>query len=131
MPSSPPKPCLRASLITSQGVLSSSSCLRAAGLITSRAKVRQRSLYSSCSSLSAKSMGPFWVGGVVAQLIDWSVNQSPGRLTDQPATARLYRSGLGPETPHQRRGAGSQTGGVDKDRAVTPGAARQASHAGR
>ena len=64
MPSRPPKPCLRASLITSQGMLSSSSCLRAAGRITSRAKVRQRSLYSSCSSFSAKSMGPFLVGGV-------------------------------------------------------------------
>ena len=28
MPSRPPKPCLRASLMTSQGMLSSSSCLR-------------------------------------------------------------------------------------------------------
>ena len=73
IPSRPPKPCLRASLITSQGMLSSSSCLRAAGRITSRAKVRQRSLYSCCSSFSAKSIGSFCsaVGP-----IDWSVNQS-------------------------------------------------------
>ena len=53
--SSVPKPCLRASLMTSQGMLSSSSCLRAAGRITSRANFLARSLYSSCSSLSAKS----------------------------------------------------------------------------
>ena len=40
MPSRPPKPCLRASLMTSQGVLSSRSCLAAAGRITSRANFR-------------------------------------------------------------------------------------------
>ena len=59
IPSSPPKPCLRASLMTSQGMLSSRSCLAAAGRITSRANVRHFSLYSSCSSLSAKSIGSF------------------------------------------------------------------------
>src|SRR4051794_5630172 len=54
--SRPPKPCRRASLIASQGMLSSSSCLRATGRITSRANWRQRALNSSCSSFSAKSM---------------------------------------------------------------------------
>ena len=54
--SRPPKPCLRASLIASQGMLSSSSCLRATGRITSRANFRHRALNSSCSSLSAKSI---------------------------------------------------------------------------
>src|SRR5690348_173527 len=60
--SRPPKPCLRASLIASQGVLSSSSCLRATGRITSRANLRQRALNSSCSSFSAKSMSPSRAG---------------------------------------------------------------------
>ncbi len=41
MCSSPFSPQRRASRITSQGVLSSRSCLGAAGLITSRANLRQ------------------------------------------------------------------------------------------
>ena len=40
IPSSPPKPCLRASLMTSHGIDSSRSCLAAAGRITSAAKRR-------------------------------------------------------------------------------------------
>ena len=58
MSSSPLQALLRASLMTSQGMLSSASCLAAAGRITSRAKFRQWSLNSSCSSLSAKSIWP-------------------------------------------------------------------------
>ena len=55
MLSTPWRPHLRASFMTSQGWLSSASCLGAAGRITSVAKRRHRSLNSRCSSLSEKS----------------------------------------------------------------------------
>ena len=70
------KPCLRASLMTSQGVLSSSSCLRAAGRITSRAKVRQRVLELLLLLVQCEIHASSFVDACRATLIDWSVSQS-------------------------------------------------------
>ena len=86
MCSSPWSPHFRASLMTSQGVLSSSSCFRATGRMTSRENFRTWSLCSLCSSVSAKSMrlslafpAPSPSGARRRILIDWSVSQSTGK----------------------------------------------------
>ena len=59
MPSRPPKPCAARLFDDLPGDALLASCLAAAGRITSRANVRHFALYSSCSSLSAKSIGSF------------------------------------------------------------------------
>src|SRR4051812_16009458 len=95
--SKPPKPCRRASSIASQGVLSSSSCLRATGRITSRANLRQRALNSSCSSFSAKSI----LVPLCRCPIDWSVSQFSGTVLLRAGAAR-YVSPVIPKRPINR-----------------------------
>ena len=127
MCSRPCRPHLRASLITSQGVLSSSSCLRATGRMTSRANLRTWSLCSRCSSVRAKSISSCLLA-MEPRLIDWSVSQStrPGSGTCHLPHARPRPQGAASATSRVAFAAVRLPHDTERDRLGPLRAARRA-----